>query len=84
METDCLSCFGTRKIPFTFIYTDYDVIDIEQDIIQYCILCEKELTNKLVYCKHCQCTIGHLFCVKKWLYKNNNCPYCKKETKPIL
>ena len=54
--------------------------DIQQDIIQYCILCEKELYTKLVYCKSCQYTIGHLSCVKTWLKKNESCPNCKKQT----
>jgi hypothetical protein len=83
MNLGCLSCFGKIKKSIKNIYTDYSIIETEQDIIQYCILCDKELYNKLVYCKNCQYTIGHLSCLKKWLNKNNKCPKCKKETNPI-
>jgi hypothetical protein len=78
MNSDCFSCFGKSKHPFHFIYTDYAIIETEQDIIQYCILCDEELYKKLVYCKNCQYTIGHLSCVKKWLKKHQKCPNCKR------
>lgn len=80
MELDCMSCFGKIK-KHPFVFTDYAVIDTDQDIIQYCILCDKELYTKLVYCKTCQYTIGHLSCVKTWLKKNESCPHCKKHTR---
>ena len=77
---NCFPCFG-KKNPF--IYPDYMMITPSIDIIQYCVICEKEIYKKAVYCKLCQVMIGHLSCVKTWLKKEKKCPYCKMDTEGI-
>ena len=58
----------------------YIIHTLEEGTRQFCLLCNQSLTYKLVYCKNCQYTIGHIDCVEKWLKNEDHprCPKCKK------
>lgn len=55
------------------IESKFVISDVDEDLIQYCLLCNQELNNKLVYCRNCQYTIGHVDCI----YQLQKCPICK-------
>jgi len=78
MDDSCLMClFRIKKKQFN--YPNYIITDREDGIIQYCLICNQELYHKLVYCKICQYTLGHVNCVKKWLEDGaKKCPKCKE------
>ena len=52
---------------------------LETNISQFCIICSEKIKKLLVYCRHCQGTIGHISCFEKWNKIHKKCPRCHYE-----
>ncbi len=50
--------------------------EIQPGQIAYCLICKDQVQEDLMYCRHCQHTIGHAECLEVWLKRRNTCPSC--------
>lgn len=67
-----MNCLCCTKEP------DYYTL-LETNISQFCIICSEKIKKLLVYCRHCQGTIGHISCFEKWNKIHKKCPRCHHE-----
>jgi hypothetical protein len=69
-----------------YLFPDYKIHDValeDDNIIQYCRFCQKEINVKRVRCQLCDTTVGHVSCVEKWLTTCHYCPVCNQDTFPV-
>lgn len=63
-------------------YPTYRVMELDAGETSYCFLCSRKLHTDLVFCTHCQMTVGHVACVKHVIKGSKwpRCPRCRTPT----
>jgi Ring finger domain len=50
----------------------------DDDGLPQCLICFEAFKNGDAVTTHCTDKVYHRHCIMEWLFKHNNCPYCRR------